>query len=61
MQYSRGSLFMILPANFSRVEKYIVLKCQRPLWVINGHAKQHEKASALPPKADILFAAQRVR
>src|SRR5262249_36143157 len=25
----------------------------RPLWVTSGHVEQREKASALPPKADI--------
>jgi len=27
---------------------------QRSAWVISGHVGLHEKASALPPKADIL-------
>jgi len=30
-----------------------------PLWVISGHVRLREKASALPLKADILGAGQR--
>ncbi len=53
MQYSRGGLFMILPANFYRVDKvycfenanfcfwpiviYHLLTPERPLSVLSGH------------------------
>jgi hypothetical protein len=30
-----------------------------PLWVISGHIRLREKASALPPKADILFGGEK--
>ena len=49
MQYSRGGLFVILTA------KYIVLKCQRPLWVISGHLERRLAMSASPPRADMLI------
>src|SRR5262245_44298884 len=43
MQYSRGGLFMI-PTG----EKYIVLKCQRPLWVISGHTDMSASCPLYP-------------
>ena len=35
----------------------MMMEC--PLWVISGHVRLREKASALPLKADILGAGQR--
>jgi len=35
-------------AEFSRVEKYIVLKCQRPLWVISG--SRHVRVMSVIPQ-----------
>jgi hypothetical protein len=40
-------------------EVLLLAPSARPLWVISGHVRLREKASALPLKADILGAGQR--
>jgi hypothetical protein len=38
------------------VEKYIVLKCQRPLWVISGHRRADQRCPLCPQKRTFVSA-----